>query len=188
MPEPPRYFGDRQIRKNAVSIVTAVDSTPPAGWQTRGIADDEREWLRGVLRERWGSEEIAGRGRLLPFDELHAMVAIDELVRLGVATYVLEGASAEIVTLDSFHEGHGIGSGLIEAVADAAREAGARELFVMTTNDNLRALRLYQRRGFHLHELRAGAVERARHLKPSIPMLGNDGIPIRDEIDLVRVL
>jgi ribosomal protein S18 acetylase RimI-like enzyme len=107
---------------------------------------------------------------------------------LGVATYVLEGAAAEIVTLDSFHEGHGIGSDLIEAVADAAREAGARELFVMTTNDNLRALRLYQRRGFHLRELRAGAVERARLLKPSIPMLGNDGIPIRDEIDLVRAL
>jgi DNA-3-methyladenine glycosylase I len=168
--------------------VTAAGSTPPGGWQTRRVTDDEREWLRGILRERWGSEEIVGRGRLRRFDDLLAIVAMDEHTRLGVATYALDGATAEIVTLDSFHEGRGIGSSLIEAVAKAAREAGARKLFVMTTNDNVRALGLYQRRGFRLHELRPGAVERARQLKPSIPLLGNDGIPIRDEIDLVRPL
>jgi hypothetical protein len=58
-------------------------------------------------------------------------------------------------------------------------------LLVMTTNDNLSALRSYQRAGFHLAELRTGAIEQARVIKPSIPATGNDDIPIRDEIGLV---
>lgn len=58
----------------------------------------------------------------------------------------------------------------------------------MITNDNQCALRLYQRAGFRLHELRADTVEEARRLKPSIPQAGNDGIPIHDELDLVRPL
>ena len=58
----------------------------------------------------------------------------------------------------------------------------------MTTNDNLDALRLYQRRGFHLARLDSGAVDRARDLKPEIPLLGRRGIPMRDELILVRPL
>jgi len=55
----------------------------------------------------------------------------------------------------------------------------------MTTNDNLRALGFYQRRGFRLASLRPGAVDEARRtLKPEIPEIGDDGIPIRDELDL----
>ena len=77
---------------------------------------------------------------------------------------------------------------LIEAVAATARAAGARRLRVMTTNDNLRALRLYQRTGFRLEALRPGAVDAARERKPSIPLTGEDGIPVRDELDLVRVI
>lgn len=63
------------------------------------------------------------------------------------------------------------------------------ELRVTTTNDNLDALRFYQRRGFELVELRATAVERSRAaLKPSIPARGYYDLPIRDELELVRRL
>jgi hypothetical protein len=59
---------------------------------------------------------------------------------------------------------------------------------VTTTNDNTRALRFYQRAGFHLTALRPGAVTAARKSKPEIPELGEDGIPIRDEIELTMEL
>jgi hypothetical protein len=39
-----------------------------------------------------------------------------------------------------------------------------------------------------LEALRPGAVDAARERKPSIPLVGDDGIPIRDEIDLVADL
>jgi len=54
------------------------------------------------------------------------------------------------------------------------------------TNDNVNALRFYQRRGFRLAELRPGAVDQSRRRKPEIPRVGDYGIPLRDEIDLTR--
>ena len=82
----------------------------------------------------------------------------------------------------------GIGGRLVDVVASAARRRGAGELWLVTTNDNLDALRLYQRHGFRLSALHAGAVDRARITKPTIPLLGRHGIPIHDELVLVRPL
>ena len=68
-------------------------------------------------------------------------------------------------------------------VADAARE-GAKRLWLVTTNDNLDALRFYQRRGWRLSAVYPGSVVESRKIKPSIPEIGAYGIPIRDEIEL----
>jgi acetolactate synthase regulatory subunit len=57
---------------------------------------------------------------------------------------------------------------------------------LVTTNDNMRALRFYQRRGFRLVALNAGALDRSRELKPEIPATGMNGIPLRDELVLAR--
>ena len=93
------------------------------------------------------------------------------------------------MSIDALRADAGVGRRLLDAVAATARAAGAERLVVMTTNDNLVALRFYQRAGFRLAELRPGAVDEARAaLKPSIPETGNDGIPLRDEIDLVLEL
>ena len=153
----------------------------------RALEDGERAWLAETLMARWG-EEVLGRGRAWRPAELDALVAVEDGERVGIATYEVAGEEAELVTLDALVPGRGAGRALIEAVARAAREAGAARLRVMTTNDNLRALRLYQRAGFRLHALRPGAVDAARERKPSIPLTSEDGIPIRDEIDLVTEL
>jgi ribosomal protein S18 acetylase RimI-like enzyme len=152
----------------------------------REVRDGERAWLRATLRARWGDEIVVGRGRVHEPAELDAFVAVDDGgERVGLATYVVEGETAELVTIDALRAGAGVGRRLLEAVVEAARAAGAARLLVMTTNDNLAALRFYQRAGFRLLELRPGAVDEARSLKPAIPATGNDDIPIRDEIDLV---
>ena len=109
---------------------------------------------------------------------------------VGVATYSLEAGRAELaaIAVASDHRFLGIGSTLIEAVASAVTANGGRELWLVTTNDNVDALRLYQRRGFHLAHLHPGAIERARALKPTIPRSGPYGIPKRDELILARPL
>lgn len=104
--------------------------------------------------------------------------------RVGLATYIAEDEIAELVTLDALRAGAGVGDGCSMPSA-AVRGSGARRLRVMTTNDNLAALRLYQQAGFRLVELRPDAVDGSRTHKPSIPVTGADGIPIRDELDLV---
>jgi GNAT superfamily N-acetyltransferase len=94
--------------------------------------------------------------------------------------------ACEIVTLDNLGDRRGVGTALIEAVMETARAAGCRRLWLITTNDNLRALRFYQKRGFRLVRLSPDAVTAARRIKPEIPLVGEDGIPLRDELELER--
>jgi ribosomal protein S18 acetylase RimI-like enzyme len=89
-----------------------------------------------------------------------------------------------LVTLDAFTEGQGIGSALLDAVTDEARRQGCRRLWLITTNDNLHALRFYQRRELRLVSVHRDAVDDARQLKPSIPLVGEYGIPLHDELEL----
>jgi hypothetical protein len=81
-----------------------------------------------------------------------------------------------------------VGSALLDAAAATARAEGCARLRLITTNDNLDALRFYQRRGFRLVALRPGAVDVARVLKPQIPRTGDFGIAVRDELELEREL
>ncbi len=69
-----------------------------------------------------------------------------------------------------------------------AKERSCQKIKLITTNDNLHALKFYQKRGYCLSVLLKGAVDRARERKPEIPQLGNEGIPIRDEILLSKWL
>ena len=139
--------------------------------------------------------EVAGRLQVR-LGELHDVLALPGFVAevggglVGVATYAVEGERAEVAVLavSSTHRHRGIGSALVETVASVVTEAGAGDLWLVTTNDNLDALRLYQRRGFRLSELRPGAVDLSRRLKPTIPVVGQHGIPLRDELVLVRPL
>ena len=67
----------------------------------------------------------------------------------------------------------------------AALAANADRLWLITTNDNIDALRFYQRRGFVLVAVHSDAVTRARDtVKPELPLLGFHDIPLRDEIEL----
>lgn len=101
---------------------------------------------------------------------------------VGLLTYLTSGDVVDIVTINAF-TGGGVGAALIEALVADVRGSAAR-IRVTTTNDNTRALRFYQRAGFRLTALRPGAVDESRKIKPQIPELGHDGIPIRDELEL----
>ena len=74
------------------------------------------------------------------------------------------------------------------AVEDAARAARCRRLWLVTTNDNLHALRFYQKRRFRIRAVHPDALDGSRRLKPEIPLIGIDGLPLRDEIELDLLL
>jgi len=106
---------------------------------------------------------------------------------LGVLTYVpdRDGEQCEVLTLHAAQPWQGVGTALIEAVERLAAQQGCTRLWLITTNDNVDALRFYQRRGFYLAALHRGAVDDSRaRLKPEIPTVGNYGIVLRDEIEL----
>jgi ribosomal protein S18 acetylase RimI-like enzyme len=134
---------------------------------------------------RWNSLRVARLGRIeRPLD--HPGLMADDNDRLvGVLTYVLDGAHCEVLTLHVDDRRRGVGSALVAEAKRVAAAANCTRLWVITTNDNLDALRFYQRRGFRLAALHRGAVDHSRaYLKPEIPVLGDHGIPLRDELEL----
>jgi len=159
-------------------------NTRPREFDIRPLGDDDRAWLGALLAERWGSPMVISRDRVHQADELPGFVAEQGAQRLGAATFHVKRRCCELVTLDSLAERQGIGTALVDAVADAARAADCDKLWLITTNDNVVALRFYQRRGFELVAIHRNALEVSRRLKPQIPLAGIDGIPLRDEIEL----
>lgn len=161
-----------------------------AGFGIRPILASDKAWVESVLIEHWGSTRMVSRGVLHDIAAQDGFVAIREGsgIRIGLATYAIQGAiqegECEMTLLQSLAEGVGVGAALTLAVRDAAIAAGCGRLWLVTTNDNTRALRFYQRRGFTIASVHINALERARELKPGIPLMGADGIPLRDEIEL----
>lgn len=136
-----------------------------------------------------GSPFQARKGELLATHELSGFVAEEGAELAGFAGYHFpRSGECELAALFARLQ-TGIGTKLVEAVVEEARRSGARRLWLITTNDNIEAMRFYQRRGFRLAALYPGAVDDSRRtLKPDIPAIGNFGIPIRDEIEFEMVL
>jgi ribosomal protein S18 acetylase RimI-like enzyme len=156
----------------------------PPSFQIQPLNRAHQRRAADRIARNWGSELVVVHGQLFRPAELPGFVAVDGDEWLGLLTYHSDGDSCEIVTLDTNCPNQGIGTALIEAVRRTAQQAGCRRLWLVTTNDNTAALRFYQKRGFSLAALHANAVARSRQIKPEIPLTGNDGIPIRDEIEM----
>jgi GNAT superfamily N-acetyltransferase len=143
---------------------------------------------REFLAQR-SSLRVARLGELMhPLDQPAFVAVAADGQLLGMLTYVPgQDRQCEILTLHAHEQWHGAGTALIEAVGQLARRQGCTRLWVITTNDNVDALRFYQRRGFCLVRVHRGAVDRSRAtLKPEIPAAGAYEIPLHDEIELEK--
>ena len=133
----------------------------------------------------WGSTRMATRGRLVDVAALPGFVAEDEGEWLGYVSYEVAAEALEVAVMHSLREGQGIGGALLAACVGVAFERDLRRLWLITTNDNLPAVRFYQRHGFLMVAIHRDSVTRARReIKPEIPATGVDEIPMRDEIEL----
>jgi GNAT superfamily N-acetyltransferase len=152
--------------------------------RVRAATPADREWLEPFLDDA-SARHVARRGELVDAFDHPMLVAETDEGPAGVLTYVVGDDECEILTLHATRQWRGAGTALIREVLAIAAAQGCLRLRVVTTNDNVDALRFYQRRGFHLTELRSGAVDDARRrLKPGIPSIGAHGIALRDELEL----
>lgn len=152
--------------------------------QVRAVGDGDRPMVAWLTTQLWGAPEVLVHQDAFYPATLPGIIAERAGRVTGLLTYEVRGTVLEIVTLNALERWAGIGTLLIEAVRAEAKRHGCHEVVLTTTNDNVDALRFYQRRGFRLAALRTGAVDRARLRKPAIPRAGDHGIPLRDEIDL----
>lgn len=156
--------------------------------KVRPIENSDSVWIANFLTEHWLSRQVVSRGKVFYPENLPGFIALQGDRRVGLVTYWIQGDELEIVTLNSIVEEVGIGLALLGAVRALAVSAKCRRIWLVTINDNTRALRFYQRRGFVLVAVHRNAVEQSRRLKPEIPMIGANGIPLRDEVELEMIL
>jgi ribosomal protein S18 acetylase RimI-like enzyme len=154
----------------------------------RRLTDEDLPHLRRFWIEHWGGEEMVTRGTVYRPEQLEGFVVQDGEEWIGLLTFFIKDGECEVTSLDSLREGQGIGLALIAKALDEARARGCRRLFLITTNDNLNALGFYQRRGFEIVTVYRGALNETRKIKPAIPLVGMNNIPLRDEIELEIML
>lgn len=152
------------------------------------ITPSTRDAVRAFFIDAWGSSEMVISTGTYDCATLDGFVWSETNVIIGLVTYVIREDEIEIISLDSLQEKRGIGSVLLDEVERVAQQHQLERLSLITTNDNLEALAFYQRRSWRLARIIPGAVDAARFHKPSIPVIGEHGIPLHDEIMLSKVI
>jgi ribosomal protein S18 acetylase RimI-like enzyme len=149
----------------------------------REYRESDRVWAEAFLNDEFGGPFQARRGELIDVLALPGFVAERDGRPLGLVTYRRENNECELAFIGALERHEGVGTALLKTLLEAL--AGCSRIWLVTTNDNLDALRFYQRRGFVLSALRPGAVDESRRgLKPQIGGVGEFGIPLRDELEL----
>ena len=151
--------------------------------RVRPVAAGDAAWAEQVLRDLTAGPRIVSRGRLHDGTALPGYVAEADGDPVGLLLYEVVGDQCEVVFVGATTERTGAGAALLDTAVAHAMEARCTRCWLVTTNDNINAIRFYQRRGWDLAAVHRDAVTESRHLKPEIPETGTDGIPIRHELE-----
>jgi GNAT superfamily N-acetyltransferase len=154
-----------------------------AVFEIRPIDIEDSALVNHFLLKQWYATEMILRGERVDLSAAPGFIAWEKDEMIGLVTIRISAGECEILSLDSLRENKGVGTALIEKAVDAARTAGCQKVKLITTNDNIRALRFYQKRGFDMACIHHNAMDVSRKLKPAIPLIGMDGIPLKHEIE-----
>ena len=152
--------------------------------EIRRIDQTNRALVDTFILEQWYTMDMVVHGECINLGKADGWLAYEEGEIIGLITCRIIGDEMEILSLDSLKGNRGIGTKLLEKAVEEARRSGCAKVMLITTNDNLHALRFYQKRGFDMARIYRNAVDESRKIKPQIPLLSDDGIPIRHEIEL----
>ena len=148
------------------------------------LADKEdKQRVKEIFIREWHSDMMVSKGYTHYVDNLNSIIAKEEQKIVGILTYCFMRHEIEIVSLDSFDEGRGIGTKLLAFAIDYFKSLSPKRIWLITSNDNCNAMRFYQKRGWQMIDIHFNAIKEARKIKPQIPLLGNDKIPILHEIE-----
>lgn len=150
------------------------------------ITPGNRSVINGFLMKHWYSTDMVVCGEKIDMTKLEGLAAFSQGEITALITYRIKPDHiCEIISLDSLNENRGTATKLLQKVFDIARTCSCKAVKVMSTNDNLKAIGFYQKRGFDMIKLHYNSVENSRKIKPEIPFLGEYGIPLRHELEFV---
>lgn len=172
------------------TMVAPTRPTPASSERVtvRHLAPGEVD-LDALPASAWGAV-VARLGELLSVAGLPALLAEVGGEPAGLLSWRVDEATGdvEVVAVESWRRGRGVGAALLRAVRAEAQGLGAHRLWLITNNDNLDAMRFYQRRGWELVAVHRHAAHRSRAVKPELPTVGDHGILVHHEVELELVL
>jgi len=152
------------------------------------ITETYKSAVNDYITENWAGPYIVTKGNLIDTRSNAGFVAINDKNIIGYVLYNIVDGDCEITVLESMLENQGIGNALVKTVIEKAIHEGCTRIWLITTNDNTRAIRFYQCIGFTLRAVHINAINESRKLKPQIPQTGYDGIPIEHEFEFEKAL
>lgn len=154
----------------------------------RETNESDAPLIKALMDKFWGGEPLLVRDKNFFPSSLPGFLAFQGEKVSGFLFYTIEGDESEIIVFEAFDKFQGLGTKLLEQYKEKIRTLGIKRTYLMTHNDNLDALRFYQKRGFNICQIHLNSMDAARQKKPSIPVIGDYGIPICHEIDLEMFL
>ena len=154
----------------------------------RRVVDSDRFQIKEFLTEHWGDSRLLNSNSEHEASELPGFIVYQEGFIVGLLTYAIDGDSCELVTINSTMTASGIGSMLLRSLEYEVMQEGCKRIWAMTTNDNMLALRFYQKRGYDIKAVYRNSIEALRLKKPTIPVVGEEGILVVSEIEVEKLL
>jgi N-acetylglutamate synthase-like GNAT family acetyltransferase len=139
--------------------------------------------LSELIKQSWRSDIIVSSGNKYKVEDLEGILTYENRKIIGLGLYYIKNRECEIVLLEALIQKQGIGTKIIEKIKEIAKLNKCKQIWLITSNDNIDAIKFYQRRGFCISNFYKNAMEESRKLKPEIPLIGEYEIPIRDEIE-----
>jgi ribosomal protein S18 acetylase RimI-like enzyme len=113
----------------------------------------DRVKVQQFFINHWGSPQMVVSTGVYDCSELDGFAAVQDNGEIaGLITFVIHDGECEIVSLDSVIENQGVGTALLQQAEAFAAQHGCSTVRLITTNDNLHALRFYQKRGYQIDE------------------------------------
>ena len=147
------------------------------------ISTSDRTLVDEFIRQQWYTTTMIIRGKEIDMTQTEGFYVKEQEDIIGLITYFVSDDVLEVISLNSLRENQGIGTKLVDAVIREAKDRKLKKILVVTTNDNINAIKFYQKRGFDMARLYHNALDISRKIKPEIPLIGDHSIPLRHEIE-----
>lgn len=149
---------------------------------TRPVTKNDQRWINKIISDSWGSTIIVSTQKF-DVSKLPAVIVEDNGLTVGVSIYNIKDNRLEIVAIKTTKSGKGYGKALMDECKKIAKEKELKSVFLITTTDNLNAIGFYQKQGLRMVKIYPNEMENVRKIKPDIPLIGENGIPLKDELE-----
>ena len=105
------------------------------------IDAEHRDAVNNILKKEWNCPPSVSRGNAVDTTVSPGFISLSGNSINGVITYNIDHSECEIVTLNSLEENKGVGTALIKAVYSVAKASKCNRIWLITTNDDIDAIR-----------------------------------------------